>query len=104
MKTFGVLFIILVAIILSKLSYADTKTPEHQIAYCNGYADAMAKQYRKKYYYRMQKYFSDKNKSTDQLSTEYYQSGIESVQAELSVQKNLKQKCEDQFRSTSWNY
>lgn len=100
MKSIGIVFIIVCIVVLSKSTHAATIT--HHNAYCAGYASQMANVYRMKYYYNMQKYFDSKVNAvaydTDELISEYTQSGYESVDKKLSISQNLVQSCEAEFK------
>lgn len=100
MKSIGILFIVLCIILLSKTTHASTTT--HHNAYCAGYAAKMATVYRMKYYYNMQQYFDSKvnavSYDSDELVSEYTQSGTESVNDKLPISQNLVQSCEGEFK------
>lgn len=97
MKLFTLLFIILVAWIITP----EAKASEiHNYAYCSGYAGKMAQVYKMKYYRDMQQYFDSKvqQPDVDAITSEYYQSGSEFVRNNVSISNNLINKCEEAYK------
>lgn len=102
MKKVGVLFLV-ASTILMITKETQAASSLHQTAFCYGYASKMEQLYNTNYYTKMKQYFDNKIDNdilqTDNLISEYFQSGSEVVNKNLPLITNKNDKCEEEYKN-----